>query len=385
MNHVQMDAYRMQEVIYGHSPFLSNGTWYDVSRAFVESNLVSPVASQYGTATASSIQYLVNGAWVSSSAAAVAANFEVPQVQYNNGLTVVANSSPTPIEWNSLTLPQYGWSAASNLLNAYTAFCGSSICDYAETSTSVFANSRNQSDAEVGWLYAQPSEVSLTGGNGKPVVVTLNWNVYRFITNVDYKVFIHFVNDSLASLTDSAIVFSGSYYPKVPTSEWEPGQAFPDCGIPIPVPVSVNPGTYSIRVGLYDQANGVRLPLAGSNDGTNRIIVGYLTISQSGNVSFTPPAAVANDPRLNSADSVVNFGTVQTDGMVSIVQTNGTWVLRTFPRYRNVIVLLNGANFPVPAAVLATGGASSTVSPMNEGSYWQLPTNGAKEYVWPAD
>jgi hypothetical protein len=82
---------------------------------------------------------------------------------------------------------------------------------------------------------------------------------------------------------------------------------------------------------------------------------------------------------------VVNFDTVQTDGMVSIKQENGNWVLRPYPRYRNFTVLLNAANFPMPTIVQTFGTIDSTVVPVARGAYWQLPLNDAKSYAWPAN
>ena len=131
---------------------------------------------------------------------------------------------------------------------------------------------------------------------------------------------------------------------------------------------------------------GSRVLLSGNNDGTNRYIVGYLTVSGGGTqVSFKAPTALPNDPRLNSAGTVVNFDTVQTDGMISITQEDGKWVLRPYPRYRNFTVLLKTEDFPTPTIVQATGSANSTVVPVVNDAYWQLSLNGSKSYVWPVN
>ena len=65
-----------------------------------------------------------------------------------------------------------------------------------------------------------------------------------------------------------------------------------------------------------------------------------------------------NDPRLNSSGTVVNFGAVQTDGMISIREDHGQWVLRPFPRSRDFTVLLQRSKFVMPASVTADGGSS---------------------------
>jgi hypothetical protein len=387
MTTAQTDAYRMQEIAFGHAPFLSEYTWNNVPLAFVESNLVSPVATSYGTAQATSIQYQVNGTWTSSSVAAKSGQFTQVQVGYDNGLTLVANASATPLTWNNVTIPQYGWAAKNTNLLAYTAQCGSTICDYAQTATSIFANSRNQSDAEIGWGYAAPSVAAVKQGSGSSFTITYDWLVYRSPgTQVNYNAFVHFVSDSQASDAAAGVVFQGDHQLSPPTSMWQAGQTVSDGPITVAIPSSVPDGTYSIRIGLYDQVTGQRLLLSGDNDGTLRYIVGYLTISGGGTqVSFTAPPRPPNDPRLNIAGTVVNFGTVQTDGMISITQENGQWVLRPYPRNRNFTVLLNTTNFPTPTIVHAAGISSSTVVPFAEGTYWQLPLNGEKTYSWPAN
>jgi hypothetical protein len=387
MTTAQMDAYRMQEIAFGHAPFLTTGMWNNIPLALAESNLVSPVAASYGMADATSIQYLLNGTWTSSSVAALSGDFTQVQVAYNNGLTLVANASATPLAWNNLTIPQYGWAAESANVLAYTAQCGSTICDYAQTATSIFANARNQSDIRIGSGYAGPSVAGVQQGSGRSFTVIYDWQVYRSLgTQVNYAPFVQFVDDSQVSDANNGIVFQGGYQLTPATSLWQVGQTISTAPVTVTIPSSVPDGTYSIRVGLYDQATGDRLPLSGNNDGTERYIVGYLAISGGGSqVSFTAPAPLANDPRLNAAGTVVNFATVQTDGMISITQNNGQWVLLPFPRGRNFTVLLNTAKFPMPTIVQAAGSSSSTVVPVEQGTWWQLPLSGAKTYTWPVN
>lgn len=384
MTTVQMDAYRMQEIAFGHAPFLSKGTWNDVSRAFVEFNLVPPVAASYGTALAHSIQYRVDGAWVGSSVAALSGQFSQLQVTYNNGLSLVANASPAPLTWNGLTIPQYGWAAKSADLLAYTAQCGSTICDYAQTPTSIFANARNQSDTQIDHGYAAPSVAKVEQNAGNSFAITYNWHIYRPLgTHVQYKAFVHFVKDDQASDATAKIVFQGDHQPSMPISQSKPGQTVIDGPITVTIPTSVPDGTYSIRVGLYDPATGSRLSLSGNNDGHNRYIVGSVTLSEKGTkVSFQPQPQAATDPRLNATGTVVDFGAVQTDGMISIKQEAGRWVLRPYPRDRKFTVLLSTSKFPTPPAVQTNGRDNSTVAPIHRGTYWQLPLNGFTAYSW---
>jgi hypothetical protein len=384
----QMDAYRMQEIAFGHAPFLSDGTWSDIWHAFLESNLVTPVASEYGTALASTIRYGVGGHWVTSSSAAISGVFNQVVANYSNGLSVIANASKSTLNWNGISIPQYGWAARGTDLIAYTGLCGATICDYAETSTSVFANARNQQDAQIGSNYAAPSITNLKQGNGKSFTITYAWKAFRSLgASTDYTAFVHFVDDSKVTATDPGIIFQDDHAPAVPASEWSPDQVITDGPYNVKIPSAIPDGTYSIRVGLYDRSSGIRLPLYGNNDGTERYIVGYIAISNGGSrIAFIPPPLPSADPRLNAAGTLVTFPAVKTDGMISIKEQGGRWVLRPFPRFRNFTVLLNTSKFPEPASIDATGAAtSSTLYPSSQGSFWALELNGSSSYSWPVN
>ena len=381
-NTLTMDAYRMQEIAFGHAPFLGHIYWDDVPHALVESNLVSPVARSYGRASVSTIEYQVNNAWKSPSVAAESTMFSRVRVTYDNGLIVVANASRQPLQWQNLTLPQYGWAAKARGLLAYTAMCGDTVCDYAETTTSVFANARSQVDARIGRAYATPSVVRVSQIAGRSFVIAYQWQVHRAMDR-DYKTFLHFVDQNKLKVHEG-IVFQGDSTPAQRTSQWNPGKTVSEGPVAVQIPSSVADGTYSIRMGLYDPQSGSRVPLAGVDDGDMRYIVGYLTVSGNGaNVTFKTPVPVS-DPRLNAAGTVVSFGTVQTDGMISMREDHGQWVLRPFPRSRDFTVLLQNAKFVMPASVTADGGSRSLLKPVAEGAYWRLPLTGAKSYSWAA-
>jgi Family of unknown function (DUF5696) len=380
-NTLSMDDYRMQEIAFGHAPFLGRVYWDDVAHAFVESNLVGPVARSYGVASVSSIAYQVNGAWASPSVAAQSASFSRVQITYENGLIVVANASREPLRWQNMVLPQYGWAAKARGLLAYTAMCGSTVCDYAETTTSVFANARDEADAESGRAYATPSVVAVSQGSGRSLAIVFAWQVHRSM-NSNYKMFVHFVDQNKLKV-DEGIAFQADMAPAQGTSQWVPGKAVSEGPVTVKIPAAVADGVYSIRMGLYDTRTGSRVPLGGVDDGDMRYIVGDLTVGGNGsNISFKT-VLPGSDPRLSSPGTIVSFGTVQTDGMISIREDHGQWVLRPFPRSRGFTVLLEKSKFVMPASVSADGGSISLLKPVAEGAYWKLPLTGAKSYSWP--
>jgi hypothetical protein len=379
---LNIDAYRMQEIAFGHAPFVGTEYWDDIAYALVESNLVTPVAKRYGVASVSSIAYQVDGAWVSPSVAAVSGSFERVRVTYNDGLVVVANASRQPLRWQELELPQFGWAAKGQGLLAYTAICGNTLCDYAETSTSVFANARNQADARDTGAFAAPSVTDVERVGPGSFSITSHWLVNKPMNN-NYKIFLHFVDDGKLA-TNSGVAFQGSSDLAEPTSRWTVGKVATVGPLKVQIPSSVQDGIYSIRIGLVDPGTGNRVPLVGLEDGSRRYIVGHLNVTGEGNSVSFEPVLPFNDSRLNSAGVVVGLGTVKTDGMVSISENEGLWVLRPFPRSRDFTVLLNKSKFAMPATVRADGGSTPLLTPADQGTYWRLPLTGAKSYTWPA-
>jgi len=381
------DAYRMQEIAFGHAPFLDDSDFGDASRAMTESALVTPVASRYGLTTASSIEYLENGKngpeWVSASQAALTGAFHQVKVAYKNGLTVTANRAVQPLVAEGVILPQFGWLATGQGIKAFTAMCGTVICDYAQTDSSIFANARNQSDVRIGASFAGPSVAAFQQTGPGAFNISYDWKVYQ-TTALNLIAFVHFVDPNQTA--NEGIVFQGDFTPTSPTSGWKPGQTVIQGPFPQGVPSNVPDGTYSVRIGLYDPVSGDRIILAGQNDGDNRFIIGSVTVSQSGaKIEFTPVAPRPNDPRLNAGGSVLTFPAVQTDGMFSLNQEYGNWVLRPFPRFRNFTILIQTSQIAMPPVVSTVGGTGSTVTPKLQGIYWKLPLNGASSYSWPVE
>jgi hypothetical protein len=380
MTSVQMDQYRMQEIVFGHAPYVGTQYWNDVLHATVESRLIGPIAKNYGTAAVSSIQYQVDGNWVSSNIAATANEFSRVKVDYSSGLEVVVNSQQTQLSVGDVDLPQYGWLAKGAGILAYTALCGTSICDYAQSATAIFANARNPSHMISAGAYAEPA-VSEFGQMGSGVFsIQYLWNSIRTFQG-NGQPFVHFVNDSQLA-TNAGIAFQdGHTFPSL-MSTWVPGQIVKDGPVVVQVPSDLTDGTYSVRVGVIDVASGSRLPLVGNDDGSRRYIVGYITLSGNGTkITFAAPPASPKDPRLNANGQVVTFPTLKTDSMVSIDQENGRWTLRSYPVGVASTILLKTTQFPVPSSVQTDEKASLAVS--LAGEYWEVSLGGAKEVSWP--
>ena len=366
---VALDQYRMQEVAYGHQPFLGGAAWARVPLAWLEYHLTTPVSARYAAANPSQIEYEVDGRWSDGTAAAKAAQWQRVRVRYDNGLTVTANSATQSLQVGATELPQYGWLAEGAGVTAYTALRDSVVVDYAETRDSVFANARPAVD----WGFDAPKRVRVELGSCEQTEPrTLRFS-YRWLVRdmfaKDYLCFVHF-REVGAEPEAEDILFQQDHALPVATSRWKPGETINDGPHTLRLPAEVRDGAYQWLVGLWKPGEE-RPALAGATDRHGRLRLGVLHVSDGGKtLRFEPEHDTGPEhlqlyrEHLNETGRVIDFGSVRTDGSVSIHREGAEWVLQTWPRERNFVVELNGARF---------GGGRG---------WWRLPLTGAKEYRW---
>jgi hypothetical protein len=107
-------------------------------------------------------------------------------------------------------------------------------------------------------------------GSGQQLGVYLYWQADQLLSQ-RYKVFVHVIN------AQGKLVAQHDGEPQVgadPTDEWKPGQVVCDFHM-VSLDHPSSPGLYSIRVGLYDEDSGKRLPVlnAGGNASVDDAIV----------------------------------------------------------------------------------------------------------------
>jgi hypothetical protein len=373
-----LDAYRMQEIAYGHAPFIGAELWNNIPQVLVEQNLIGCVARRYGTAAAQVIRYEVNGAWTGTNAATAAHDWSRAEVTYSNGVKIAANAQTDPLSWEGLSLPQNGWAAKGPGLLAYTALVGGHIADYAETPDSYFANARNQSDLQYSGFVAEPKVTQFVQTGSHAAEIQVAWNVLEQPGSENLTNFVHFI------AADGSIAFGADHLTGRRTSQWIPGQTESDT-FPVRIPAAAADGSYSLRVGLYSPATGARMVLLGVNDGASRYILGTLKVSGGGSkLTFEAanPAPRVDDPRLNATGRPVDFGVIKTDGMISLVRNTSGWVLRAYPASRNVMVTLDSKRFPPPQSVTCPAGAAKTQTPRVSGGSWSVQTIGSTSCSW---
>jgi hypothetical protein len=96
---------------------------------------------------------------------------------------------------------------------------------------------------------------------GDTLAVTLAWAASGPLGD-DYTVFLHLVDEAGDVIAQGDGPPRGGRYP---TSAWAEGERFTDAH-DIALPTHASPGTYHLRVGLYQPRDGYRLLLTDGSD-----------------------------------------------------------------------------------------------------------------------
>lgn len=384
---VVLDRYRMQEVAFGHAGFLDGSVYSHIPYAWLEHHLLSPLMARYARARPVEVAYLAgDGSWLDTSAAVRrndAAPFEVVKLRYENELTITANSRSNAIALESHTLPAFGWVAEGAGISAGTTLRDGVVADFSDTTDSLFLNARPASDWNLSsYRRVRPTVASFSQTGPRAFRVLYNWSAQDRVER-DYRCFVHFdAGGSIRAQQDHVLT--------TPTSRWDSGQTISDGPWNVTLPANLPDGDYTWLIGLFDPADGGRVPLQGLDDGTARIRLGVLRLADFGTtVTFTPETnSTPFDPgawysqHLNTANRVIDFGDARTDGSVWLRLVGNEWVMKTWPRDRAFTIEFNSARFSPPNKILSPGGVTTEVVPIKNGNYWRLPSNAAHEYRW---
>ena len=380
-----LDQYRMQELIFGHTGFLASRFYTTPQLAWLEHHLTTPVAQRFGTEKVTRIEYEVDGAWRDSTAAAKANQWNRVRVTYGNGLTLTANSASAELKTGAFTLPQFGWLADGAEVTAYTAMRDGVMCDYAQTPESIFANARNAVD----WNLTNTRHILPVLENFTPDAKTagaISFS-YRWTVNEnelrEMACFVHLL------YTDGdkkgQIVLQQDHALPKPTNQWKTREEITDG--PYSLNVSgLKAGDYRWTIGLYSKEDGTRIRMQGADAGDNRIALGTLHIRDGIKPSFdaekAPEAKISE--RLNASGKVVDFGSVRTDGSALLRKEGAVWKLFVLPTSRRFQLDYRIAKVPPPKTIRCSGGAEATVQPVVHEDWWSVPLNGASHYEWDA-
>ncbi|MDR3710377.1 MAG: DUF5696 domain-containing protein [Capsulimonadaceae bacterium] len=344
----QLDDYRMQELVFGHSAFVSTwGQTLNIPFMFEEHNLAIPVVSRYASAKVRTIEYEVNGRLLSTAdAVAAESRFDRVRIGYDNGLTIWANLRDVP--WtvtsgeSSYVLPKFGWLASGDGVLAYTATRNDGKATFAKTATSLYANARSAMvyRTKGQMTYATPKALDIKQTGPRQFQARFAFDVTQKIPD-GYQVFIHFVSDTIKENSGIAMQFPVGI--DAAASTWPVGARTQGGLVPVTLPADLKDGVYEIRIGLWSPSGGGRLILDGLDDGGNRYRLASLTVSNGGqNIVVAPiPSAPASEYAPNT--HTVDFGELATNGSVEMTKRDaGKWTLIPLPRDHDFQVALSG-------------------------------------------
>jgi hypothetical protein len=192
--------------------------------------------------------------------------------------------------------------------------------------------------------------------------------------------FVHFVKSGAAA--SSHVAFQ-SEQPLLPAaSELVPGQVLSsEWTIAVP---RLPAGIYSLRVGLYSPGTGQRFSLVGQDDGSRRYLLGNLAMDEIGMVTFAVSDASEAHAESRESRKVIDFGPVATDGMVMLRREDNSIKATTYPKSRDVMVLLSTQRFPRPREIACDGDRQPISAEQSYPGYWQLSLKGHHSCEWTA-
>jgi hypothetical protein len=134
--------------------------------------------------------------------------------------------------------------------------------------------------------FGQPAIIELHGydlsaGQAKPgefLDLTLLWRSIGEDIPVSYTVFVHLLDDEGTFLAQGDAIPVAGFRP---TTSWRAGEVITDTH-QIQVPAEVDAGDYSLWVGFYDAATGLRLPISHLNQQMpdNRLLLQTLHVGE---------------------------------------------------------------------------------------------------------
>lgn len=239
-------------------------------------------------------------------------NLHRQHVRWDNGGLVWVNRGSEDWEVEGHRLPQYGFYArvptAEGLVEAAIERREGVIVEWSRSPRQLYVNARPVVSDR--WpVQVRVEEMRFLGK--RRFLLRLAWEAKKPLPT-PMRVFVHFTNAA------GEIQFQGDHDPPLPTTQW---QGTVPSSVQVEVPAKFSPGqTFELRVGLYDPKGGVRAPLEGRDDGTQRIRLGTLRLEGKGEewtgIAWNP-LPLEPDPmlqRLNPDAKIIAFGPVRTNG-----------------------------------------------------------------------
>jgi len=250
--------------------------------------------------------------------------------RFSDGGLVRVNRGTSDYTTPGCVLPAYGFVAEAGESEADITRRGGIISAYAKSPGILFADARPNVTDGKGQVTAHVAQVEDLGN--RRFRFRIDWEVLQPVS-AGYKPFVHFVDDKNHDGQSEGILFQGGL-------ELDPGKltktgTFSTMG-EATVPAGIaEPAEVALRFGLYHpDPDGRRLPMAVAIDRSGRVRGGYLHLEKAA-VSWQPeppdPTAAARTARLNMSGTMVDFGTVVTNGAFRLKYGGKNWMLIPLP------------------------------------------------------
>ncbi len=234
-------------------------------------------------------------------------------VRWNSGATVYVNRGKTDWTVAGRVLPPCGYLAANGPVESSIERLDGVIVERSTGPGGRYVSARGFGHDNELPLAPRAERVEYVGGRQFRLVTT--WQGDSPAPK-DLAIFVHFTHER--STRRDKIAFQGDYTPRVGTSRWR-GKVTSGGSRVVTIPAEWGPGTYDIRLGMWDPASAARYVLPGDSDGTGRVRLGTLVVEgvdgKITGVRLVPhKPAPRPTPRWNVRGTAVDFGHAVTTG-----------------------------------------------------------------------
>ena len=235
-------------------------------------------------------------------------------------------------------LPEYGFYAGTRNAEAGVVLIDGKRAAFAASKKSFFADARTPVDSETG-CFVSTAAVDVRKTAPRNYNLTFEWEVLKPL-KPGYVPFVHIgrapTNRHERIDAQADMVFDRSLLTKTGTF-----QSVSEIRLPSETPS----GDYYVRYGLYNPESGDRVPLRGIEAKGRRIKAGVLRIRESGD-SFLSAESTVNEPNLNPAGTMIDFGPLISDGAFLLQHADRSeWKLVPLPSNRPFRVKIRLSEF----------------------------------------
>ena len=246
---------------------------------------------------------------------------------FGKGGQVWANRGTNAWTVAGQTLPEYGFYVWTRKAEAGVVLLNGHRASFAKSVDTFFADARPQPDPEAD-CRVETRVVAAERLGPRAYRVTVEWNVLAPL-EPGYVPFVHIGRTS----TDENERIEAQANLAFDLAQLTQPGAFRST-MNVRLPPDFAPGDYFVRYGLFHRQRGDRVPLRGVEEQRRRIRAGLLRITPTGD-EYLVQEPLLNNPDINFAGAMLDFGPVATDGAFRLLQADRkVWQLIPLPASR---------------------------------------------------